>query len=584
MSYPPKIFILVLTGRERDALAFAERHYPAREAAILSKAALRESDWKGQLRRLRQLKGEAFLIFTESLKSIHEPMLMKWTVLLHRCRETVLADSTGAHEVSSKKGLFSLVPQTLFTAAADLMVFAFTWLSLKVFQQWLKLGREPETRPGKIDLAYLFPSPAGVDAPGGALTHVTGFLSGLAQENALTLFVSGQPVGSAGNVRLIPGSRRLHLFREAAALTYNLRFVLAARHLLKTEKPRMLYQRHGRFLFAGAILSRWLGIPLVLEYNGSEDWIAKYWDPARFSPWLRLCEEVSVKAAASIVVVSNPLKQELMQAGIAGERVIVNPNAVDPGQFAPGCGGAKLRLELGFHPEDVVVCFVGTFSYWHGVAVLEQAIQSLLQSPEPGGPLLKFLLVGDGLLAPQMRNVLDPHVRQGSVIFTGTVAHDAVRKYLDAADIVVSPHVPMPDGRPFFGSPTKLFEYMAMGKAIAASALDQIGEVLENGKTALLVKPGDPKELAAAIQRLAVDTQLRAELGRNAREAALARHTWRQNARRVLDSCERVAPALRPVSENGVGPNGRVADQTSLSVSSVPEAISHTAGANTSRP
>jgi glycosyltransferase involved in cell wall biosynthesis len=92
----------------------------------------------------------------------------------------------------------------------------------------------------------------------------------------------------------------------------------------------------------------------------------------------------------------------------------------------------------------------------------------------------------------------------------------------------------MPGGTPFFGSPTKLFEYMAMGKAIAASALDQIADVLEHGRTALLVRPGDPNDLEEAIQRLAGDPQLRIELGRNSRETALTRHTWRQNARRVL--------------------------------------------------
>jgi glycosyltransferase involved in cell wall biosynthesis len=92
----------------------------------------------------------------------------------------------------------------------------------------------------------------------------------------------------------------------------------------------------------------------------------------------------------------------------------------------------------------------------------------------------------------------------------------------------------MPGGTPFFGSPTKLFEYIAMGKSIAASALDQIGEVLEHGRTALLVKPGDPGELVEAIKRLAADERLRIELGRKARETALERHTWRQNARRVL--------------------------------------------------
>ncbi len=129
-------------------------------------------------------------------------------------------------------------------------------------------------------------------------------------------------------------------------------------------------------------------------------------------------------------------------------------------------------------------------------------------------------------------------MRSGQAIFTGAIPHQYVRAYLDAADILVSPHVPMPGNYPFFGSPTKLFEYMAMGKAIAASALDQIAEVLEDGKTALLVAPGDSVELVAAIQHLAADPRLRAELGRNARATALARHTWRQNAGRVLDCAD----------------------------------------------
>jgi SAM-dependent methyltransferase len=61
-----------------------------------------------------------------------------------------------------------------------------------------------------------------------------------------------------------------------------------------------------------------------------------------------------------------------------------------------------------------------------------------------------------------------------------------------------------------------------------------LAEVLEHGRTALLVKPGDPDEVVEAIKRLAANERLRIELGRNARETALKRHTWRQDARRVL--------------------------------------------------
>ena len=117
----------------------------------------------------------------------------------------------------------------------------------------------------------------------------------------------------------------------------------------------------------------------------------------------------------------------------------------------------------------------------------------------------------------------------------GAVEHDRVPPLLDACDVLVSPHVPLEDGSPFFGSPTKLFEYMAMGKGIVASRLGQIGEVLENETNALLVEPGNVVELAGAIERLADSPELRERLGAAAREAAVERHTWKHNAQRVID-------------------------------------------------
>jgi glycosyltransferase involved in cell wall biosynthesis len=92
------------------------------------------------------------------------------------------------------------------------------------------------------------------------------------------------------------------------------------------------------------------------------------------------------------------------------------------------------------------------------------------------------------------------------------------------------------DGSEFFGSPTKLFEYIAMGKGIIASRLGQIGEVLVDEKTALLVEPGDERELAKAILRLSSSRELRESLGAAARGAAIAEHTWKHNAQRVLDA------------------------------------------------
>ena len=75
-----------------------------------------------------------------------------------------------------------------------------------------------------------------------------------------------------------------------------------------------------------------------------------------------------------------------------------------------------------------------------------------------------------------------------------------------------------------------------MGKGIVASRLGQIGEVLVDGETALLVEPGNVGELAAAIVKLIESDELRTRLGARAREVAEREHTWMHNARRVLEA------------------------------------------------
>ena len=112
--------------------------------------------------------------------------------------------------------------------------------------------------------------------------------------------------------------------------------------------------------------------------------------------------------------------------------------------------------------------------------------------------------------------------------------------HLAACDILASPHVPNPDGSAFFGSPTKLFEYMAMGRPIVASALEQIADVLSDEETALLVPPGDIDALANALLRLIDTPALGRRLGANAREAALQRHTWQRHTQRILARLEKL--------------------------------------------
>ena len=107
--------------------------------------------------------------------------------------------------------------------------------------------------------------------------------------------------------------------------------------------------------------------------------------------------------------------------------------------------------------------------------VLAQAITQI-----PTDSALRFLLIGSGALRARVEEILREAGAGDRVLMPGAVAHDRVPTLLDACDILVSPHVPLDAGAEFFGSPTKLFEYMAMGKGIVASRLGQIGEVLQH--------------------------------------------------------------------------------------------------------
>jgi glycosyltransferase involved in cell wall biosynthesis len=144
--------------------------------------------------------------------------------------------------------------------------------------------------------------------------------------------------------------------------------------------------------------------------------------------------------------------------------------------------------------------------------------------------------VGSGSLHGEVERLLQAEIESRYVILTGAVPHERVPPLLDACDMLVSPHIPLADGSDFFGSPTKIFEYMAMGKGIVASRLGQIGEVLADDETALLVEPGNVEQLATAIVKLVQSPELRTRLGASAREVALQRHTWKRNAERVLQA------------------------------------------------
>jgi glycosyltransferase involved in cell wall biosynthesis len=319
--------------------------------------------------------------------------------------------------------------------------------------------------------------------------------------------------------------------RSAFDLHNNLEFTEGVLREVKQTLPDLIYQRYSRFTWAGVEASLMSGRPLFLEYNGSEVWVGKHWDDAGMFSLMERIERLNLNAAARIFVVSEVERRNLLKVGIPDQRIIVNPNGVDVERFHPGVGGEGERARLGAHPDEVLAGFIGTFGPWHGVLELATAITLTARENR-----IRFLLIGDGKLREPAERIISEAGMEDRVIFTGAVKHDRVPALLDACDILVSPHVPLADGSDFFGSPTKLFEYMAMGKGIVASRLGQIGEILKHNESALLVEPGNLRELAAGIEQLAASRELRQRLGERAIKEVVANYTWKHNAERVLSA------------------------------------------------
>ena len=124
--------------------------------------------------------------------------------------------------------------------------------------------------------------------------------------------------------------------------------------------------------------------------------------------------------------------------------------------------------------------------------------------------------------------------------------------HLAISDVFVSPHVHKEKDMRFFGSPTKIFEYMAMGRAILASRLEQIADILAPGldardgvptgaEASVLFTPGDEDGFLLGLKRLVEQPTLREQLGKRARAKVLAEYTWDRYARQVVDRLSAVA-------------------------------------------
>ncbi|MBA3736316.1 MAG: glycosyltransferase family 4 protein [Actinobacteria bacterium] len=462
-------------------------------------------------------------------------------VPLVRARHVILVDDrTGETNVRRTPSFLpAAIPRALFQLAASSSAVPAQRLAAGLLGQ----GKPPRRRSGPLErMLYLRPTVGSGASFGGSVTHAHELIRAfgelgidvlpLTTDDAIAETAEDDPDPPC-HWKVLKIGASLNALPASAAVADDLALVRGGVRI----HVDVIYQRHTRFSLCGAALARVTRRPLFLEYNGSEVFTGKYWHTTPLKRQLARCERAVLCTASRIFVVSDVDRRDLIARGIPAERIVLNTNGVSPDRFATG-GGLAVRRDLGLSSEEVVVGFVGTFGPWHGAPLLARAFARLY----PDLPRLRMLFVGDGPELEQTREEIRIGGAEGPARFVGRVRPSDIPRFLDACDILVSPQVPLPDGIEFFGSPTKLFEYMAAGKGIVASRLGQIGEVLEHGQTAFLVEPGDEAALSEAILRLANAPELRAQLGAAARERARERHTWAASAMRVVEAYEGLAP------------------------------------------
>src|SRR5712692_4153461 len=532
-----KAVLLVLSGDPENACERVHELCPGAEIERLSRDEIESSKYRQRFDVLRARRPYLFVVATELLAWQRGQNALMILGVLAGARRVILLDAYDDAREETRGRILSRMPFRLASEfAASALAIAKTRSRLKQVEQAIRnrakaISFSSEREQGAPRIAYLRSTPSPGTPAGGAATHIKGFVSAATELGAQVNLISNDYLAGLDEKELtLVDPEPVGTTRAAFDLRNNLIFSAGALREIERVPVDLIYQRYGRFTWAGVENSLRTGAPLFLEYNGSEVWIGKHWDMSGMIPLLERFERLNLDAAARIFVVSEVERRNLLRNGIADEKIVVNPNGVDTEKFRPDIGGAVVRRELGVSEDEVLAGFVGTFGPWHGVLTLAEAIALL---PDDCG--VRFLLVGAGRFRDEVERIVRSAGRAEQVIFTGHVEHERVPALLDACDILLSPHVPLSDGSEFFGSPTKLFEYMAMGKGIIASRLGQIGEVLADSETALLVDPGNAGQLADAILRLSRSPELRERLGAAARRAAVDRHTWKRNAQRVLD-------------------------------------------------
>jgi len=224
-------------------------------------------------------------------------------------------------------------------------------------------------------------------------------------------------------------------------------------------------------------------------------------------------------------VIANRLVEEL---GVSPLRVSCISTGVDLGKCEPALKG-NLRVELGLAPDVALVGMISVLRSWKGHATFLEAAAHLLQSAKRP---IRFIIAGDGPGRQELTDKISQEPWKNHVTLLGH--RNDVPNVLASLDVLVLPSYAHE------GIPQIILQAQAMARAVVATKVGGIPEVVEDGVTGLIIPPRNPEALAEKITTLLDDPGLRARLGQAARENVVKHHSIDAMGERLLALYEKV--------------------------------------------
>jgi glycosyltransferase involved in cell wall biosynthesis len=327
--------------------------------------------------------------------------------------------------------------------------------------------------------------------------------------------------------------------------------------LREARRHDVLVVRGTRVLgLPGLVAARASGLGVVMqpETNGELSGEAWTWGKTwAAGPGGRLARGATavrnrwLRDADGFVAMSGAIRDEMLAAGIPGERVTLLRHGVDTERFRPAAPGEReaLRERLGL-PGGVLAVYSGRLLRGKGLETLLEAFAVVARENTD----LNLALLGSGegqalSVEDELRRSVAARGLADRVRFAGRV--ERVEDTLRSADLFVFPSI-------FEALGIALVEAAACGLPAVASRTGGIVDVVADGRSGRLVAPGDAPALADALRGLATDGALRAAMGREARAVALARFDERDGLGRYRALFREVTPRRPSSSRPGRAP------------------------------